>query len=64
MALAIFTVYLHMKYVFTEEKTDAIFYMHQLEAGFERYFFRDRKEKLLTIAWNLGPQQKVVIKKS
>ena len=61
MALAIFTVYLHMKYDFTEEKTDAIFYMHQLEAGFERYFFRDRKEKLLTIAWNLGPQQKVVI---
>lgn len=50
-----------MKYVFTEEQTGAIFYMHQLEAGFERFFFRDRKEKLLTIAWNLGEKQKVVI---
>lgn len=50
-----------MKYVFTEEQTGAIFYMHQLEAGFERYFFRDRKEKLLTIAWNLGPEQQVII---
>lgn len=52
---------IRMKYVFTEEQTGAIFYMHQLEAGFERFFFRDRKEKLLTIAWNLGPEQQVVI---
>jgi AraC-like DNA-binding protein len=50
-----------MKYTFTEVQTGAILYMHQLEPGFERFFFRDRKEKLLTIAWNLGREQKVVI---
>lgn len=50
-----------MKYVFTEEHTDAILYLHRLEKGFERFFFRDRKEKLLTIAWNTGKDQKVEI---
>jgi AraC-like DNA-binding protein len=50
-----------MKYAFTEEKTGAILYLHRLHPGFERMFFRDRKEKLLSIAWNTGPEQKVII---
>lgn len=50
-----------MRYTFREDQTGALFYMYQLEPGFERFFFRDRKEKLLTIAWNLGEEQEVII---
>lgn len=50
-----------MRHQFLEAHTGAIFYLHQLEPGFERFFFRDRKDKLLTIAWNRGSDQQVEI---
>jgi AraC family transcriptional regulator, transcriptional activator of pobA len=50
-----------MKFEFREDSTGGVLYMHRLEKGFERFFFRDRKEKLLTIAWNTGAEQQVVI---
>jgi hypothetical protein len=41
--------------------TKGLLLLTEAEPAFNRMFFRDRKDKLLTIAWNPGPEQTVVI---
>ncbi len=45
----------------TDSPTNGLLLLTQAEPAFNRMFFRDRKDKLLTIAWNAGPEQTVVI---
>jgi hypothetical protein len=45
----------------TDSPTNGLLLLTQAEMVFNRMFFRDRKDKLLTIAWNPGPEQTVVI---
>jgi hypothetical protein len=45
----------------TDSPTHGLLLLTQAEPAFNRMFFRDRKDKLLTIAWNPGPEQTVVI---
>lgn len=44
-----------------EPATDGLFYLIKEETDFHRHFFRDRKQALLTIAWNRGSTQKINI---
>jgi AraC family transcriptional activator of pobA len=51
-----------MTHQFTHQQTKALFRLVYEEASFDRIFYsRDRKDKLLTIAWNNGPDQQVNI---
>jgi AraC-like DNA-binding protein len=51
-----------MRYQYTDAHTGGRLYLIKEEKTFDRLFFiRDRKDKFLTIAWNNGPAQKVVI---
>jgi AraC-like DNA-binding protein len=46
---------------FSETPTNALFRLIARAAAFERMFFRDGKESLLTVAWNTGPAQSVIL---
>jgi len=46
---------------FAEPATDGLFYLIKEETDFHRHFFRERKQSLLTIAWNKGATQKINI---
>jgi AraC-like DNA-binding protein len=46
---------------FEDATTQGLLRLVRDEARFGRAFFRDRTEKVLTIAWNRGPEQRVVI---
>jgi AraC-like DNA-binding protein len=51
-----------MKYQYIDAHTQGQLHLVKEEKTFDRLFFiRDRKDKFLTIAWNNGPAQKVVI---
>lgn len=51
-----------MLHLFTNPQTNAQFRLLYDQADFDRIFYgRDRKDKLLTVAWNRGPAQKVTI---
>jgi AraC-like DNA-binding protein len=51
-----------MKYQYTDARTQGQLHLIKEEKAFDRLFFiRDRKDKFLTIAWNNGPAQEVVI---
>lgn len=51
-----------MHHLFTNPQTNAQFRLLYDQADFDRIFYgRDRKDKLLTIAWNRGPAQKAAI---
>jgi AraC family transcriptional activator of pobA len=51
-----------MKLHYTDSVTQGELHLIINEVGFDRLFFqRDRKDKLLTIAWNNGPGQTVAI---
>lgn len=51
-----------MTYQFFNEQTNALFRMIYGESAFDRNFYgKDQKEKLLTIAWNRGEDQEIVI---
>jgi AraC-like DNA-binding protein len=50
-----------MQLKITDSPTHGLLLLTQAEPAFNRMFFRDRKDKLLTIAWNPGPEQTVVI---
>ncbi len=51
-----------MVYQFFNEQTNALFRMVYDEAIFDRNFYgKDQKEKLLTIAWNRGAEQIIII---
>jgi AraC family transcriptional regulator, transcriptional activator of pobA len=51
-----------MQLVFKNKQTNADFLLTIEEKSFDRAFFtRDREQKYLTIAWNLGAAQKVVV---
>lgn len=44
---------------YTDATTGSIFRMHVDDEGFSRDFFRERDERLLTIAWNPGKAQQL-----
>ena len=48
-----------MIHAFADEATGGLFRMHEAEAKLARDFFRERDERLLTIAWNPGRTQHV-----
>lgn len=51
-----------MKLYYADHKTQGVLHLIKNETGFDRFFFsRDRKDKLLTIAWNYGAKQTVTI---
>ena len=50
-----------MRYAFHEPKTGGVLNLVCQEAAFERQSFRDRSERLLTIAWNTGNDQLITI---
>lgn len=51
-----------MIHEFYNGKTGALFRMVYAEMSFDRNFYgKDQKEKLLTIAWNRGPEQTITI---
>lgn len=50
-----------MRLHFHDAATAGLLRLVSRETDFERQFFRDRHEKLLTIAWNRGPAQRVVV---
>jgi AraC family transcriptional regulator, transcriptional activator of pobA len=49
-----------MQYEYTN-KEGAIFRLHTREPHLQRFFFKDRNESLLAIAWNKGSDQTVII---
>lgn len=46
---------------YSEAPTSALLYFVKDELSFDRLYFRDQEFSLLTIAWNIGPAQKVFI---
>lgn len=50
-----------MLYSYEEPKTEGVLKLFCHEPGFSRHFFRERHNRLLTIAWNRGDDQTVVI---
>ena len=50
-----------MLYAYHELKTGGVLNLICNERTFERQFFRDRSERLLTIAWNTGDDQTIII---
>lgn len=51
-----------MTHEFNHQQTQALFRLVYDEADFDRVFYgKDRKDKLLTIAWNRGKDQQVNI---
>ena len=50
-----------MRYSFHEPKTEGILSLICHEPSFNRHFFRERSNRLLTIAWNVGPDQTMTI---
>lgn len=50
-----------MQKTFTEPSTGALLSIIDREPGFARNFFEHRTEALLTIAWNRGPAQRMVV---
>lgn len=50
-----------MLYTYHEPKTEGTLNLICQEAAFGRQFFKDRQNRLLTIAWNTGPDQTVTI---
>jgi hypothetical protein len=51
-----------MRFYFKDPDTGGELVLLEKEAVFDRYFFsRDQQDKYLTIAWNTGPNQEVVI---
>ncbi len=46
---------------YSEPSTSALLQFIRDEQSFDRLYFRDQDFSLLTIAWNTGPQQKVLI---
>ncbi|RIV19377.1 helix-turn-helix domain-containing protein [Fibrisoma montanum] len=53
-----------MRYEFHDVHTGGTLRLHRYESSIDRFFFRDRtarQERLLTIAWNVGPAERIVI---
>lgn len=50
-----------MHYSYQEPKTEGVLNLLVHERGFNRQFFLERKNRLLTIAWNTGPDQIILI---
>lgn len=50
-----------MKLAFKETATGGLLYLHQNNPDFARDFFRERHESILTIAWNRGADQTVMV---
>ena len=50
-----------MLYAYHEPKTGGVLNLIREEPTFDRHFFRDRSERLLTIAWNTGDDQTINI---
>lgn len=50
-----------MLYAYHEPKTGGVLNLIRKEPAFDRQFFRDRCERLLTIAWNTGDDQTITI---
>ncbi|AKD53963.1 helix-turn-helix domain-containing protein [Spirosoma radiotolerans] len=50
-----------MLHTYQDPKTAGILNLICQEPGFERYFFREPQSRLLTIAWNVGDDQAVLI---
>jgi len=46
---------------YSEPSTSALLHFVKDEVSFDRLYFRDQDFSLLTIAWNIGPSQKVFI---
>ena len=46
---------------YSEVSTSALLHFVKDELSFDRLYFRDQEFSLLTIAWNVGPAQKVFI---
>lgn len=46
---------------YSESSTSALLHFVKDEHSFDRLYFRDQEFSLLTIAWNVGPSQKVYI---
>ena len=46
---------------YSEVSTSALLHFVKDELSFDRLYFRDHEFSLLTIAWNVGPAQKVFI---
>ena len=46
---------------YSEPSTSALLHFVKDEISFDRLYFRDQEFSLLTIAWNVGPAQKVFI---
>lgn len=50
-----------MIHSYHEPQTGGVLHLHDHEPAFERQFDRDRSPRLLTIAWNTGPDQPVTL---
>ncbi len=46
-----------MKHIYQEDKVNSVLLLRIDEPTFDKYFFRNRSERLLTIAWNRGEEQ-------
>ena len=50
-----------MKHIYRDRKLDSILYLIKNETDFSRQAFKEQKENILTIAWNTGADQKIMI---